>query len=133
MDRRSFIAASAVLPVAGVAAASLPAKTASADETLLHLGDELDRAWAHEKALIDSETWGDTYETAYEASRAVVSQIEQQQAHTLEGLRVKARAVMWCHQGGEMDGEPFSLTENQTTDVRLAESIVLDLVGVPIA
>ena len=42
---------------------------------------------------------------------------------------MKAQAVMWCHQGDEMDGEPFSLTENQTTDVRLAESIVLDLVG----
>ena len=122
MERRAFLAASAALPVAGVAAADLTTDTA--DTTLLHLGDELDRAWAHEKALIDSETWGDTYETAYEASRAVVGQIERQQAHTLEGLRVKARAVMWCHQGDEMDGEPFSLTENQTTDVRLAESFL---------
>ena len=131
MDRRAFLAASAALPVTGAVAeavAGLPAETTTADAELLRLGDELDRAWAHEKALIDSETWGDTYETAYEASRAVVGQIEQQQAHTLEGLRVKARAVMWCHQGDEMDGEPFSLTENQTTDVRLAESIVLELV-----
>ena len=91
MKRRAFLAASAALPVAGVAAADLTTDTA--DATLLHLGDELDRAWAREKALIDSATWGDTYETAYEASRAVVSQIEQQQAHTLEGFRVKARAV----------------------------------------
>ena len=132
MKRRAFLAASAALPAMGAVAeavAGLQAETTTADATLLHLGDEIDRAWAHEKALIhDDGKCGDGYEAAYEASRAVVGQIEQQQAHTLEGFRVKARAVMWCQQWGQF--EPFRLTENQTTDVRLAESIVLDLVGV---
>jgi len=94
---------------------------------LLRLGERLDEAWAHEKALIDSETWGDTYDIAFNASQAIVSQIEQQQAPTLEGLRVKARAVMWCQQWGKF--EPFSLSEQQTTDIRLSEAIIRDLAG----
>ena len=48
--------------------------------------------------------------------------------HTLEGLRVKARAFMWRQQWGKF--EPFSLGEQQTTDIRLSEAIIRDLVGV---
>ena len=71
------------------------------------------------------------YEAANAASLAIVRQIEQQQAHTLEGLRVKARAVMWCHTWGKF--EPFSLGGQQTTDIRISEAIIRDLVGVPTA
>ena len=117
-------------------ACDLPSKSAGrpADATLLRLGDELDRAWAHEKALIDSKTWGDTYEAAYNVTSRVVDQIEKQQAKTLEGVQVKVRAVMWCHQGEKEDAESFRLSHYQrTTDVRLAESIVLDLAALSIA
>ena len=134
MDRRAFLAASAALPVTGAVAAGLPAETTTADAELLRLGTELESAWTRERALIDSKTWGDTYEAAFNASSAIVDQIEQQRAHTLEGVRVKVRAVMWCHQGEEDDAEPFRLSHYQrTTDVRLAESIVLDLAEMPIA
>ncbi len=130
MNRRAFLAASAALPVTGAVAAGLPAETG--DETLLRLGDELDRAWAREKALIyDDGKCGNGYDATYDVSSAIVDQIEKQQAHTLEGLRVKARAVMWCQQWGKF--EPFSLGEQQTTDIRLSEAIIRDLVGVSIA
>ena len=92
----------------------------------------LDAQWARELALIcDDGDCRDGYEAANDAASAVVRQIEQLQAHTLEGLRVKARAVMWCHQWGRHD--PFSLAEQRSTDVRLAEAIVRDLVGVSTA
>jgi hypothetical protein len=48
--------------------------------------------------------------------------IEQCVATKLDGLRVKAIAVLWCH-GGDMD---FKFGE-ETTDARLAQSIVRDL------
>jgi len=137
MKRRAFLAASAALPAMGAVAeavAGLPAEATTADAELLHLGAELDQAWAREKALIDSKTWGDTYEAAYNATGCVVDQIEKQRAQTLEGVQVKVRAVMWCHQGEEDDAEPFRLSHYQrTTDVRLAESIVVDLAEMSIA
>ena len=68
---------------------------------------------------------------AWFATAAVVAKIEQHQAHTLEGLRVKARAIMWRHQWGKF--EPFSLGEQQTTDIRFSEAIIRDLVGVSMA
>jgi len=55
----------------------------------------------------------------------------QRQAHTLAGFRVKARAVIRCCQGGEF--EPFSLSEQQTTEIRLSEAIIRDLVECLIA
>ena len=63
MDRRAFLAASAALLVTGAVAAGLPAETG--DETLLRLGEELDRAWAREKALIyDDGKCGNGYDAA---------------------------------------------------------------------
>jgi hypothetical protein len=129
--RRNVITGAAALPL--LPASALATET-SADAELLRLGAELDRAWAQEKALIyDDGACGDGYEVANDASSAVGRQIEKQQAHTLEGLRVKARAVMWCHQGEEMDGEPFTLSDQGTTDVRLVEALIRDLVEMPIA
>jgi len=51
------------LLVTGAVAAGLPAETG--DETLLRLGEELDRAWAREKALIyDDGKCGNGYDAA---------------------------------------------------------------------
>ncbi len=131
ITRRTALAASVTLPLLPVSAY---AADTTADAELIRLGVELDRAWAHEKALIDSETWGDTYEAAYNATGCVVGQIEKQRAQTLEGVQVKVRAVMWCHQGEPADAKPFRLSHYQrTTDVRLAESIVLGLAEMSIA
>ena len=63
MDRRAFLAASAALLVTGAVAAGLPAETG--DETLLRLGEELDRTWARENALIyDDGKCGNGYDAA---------------------------------------------------------------------
>lgn len=103
MDRRAFLAASAALLVTGAVAAGLPAETG--DETLLRLGEELDRAWAREKALIDSKTWGDAYAAAFNARDEIVDRIEKHQAHTLEGLRVNGhvQAVLTLDEWTDFD------------------------------
>ena len=56
------------------------------------------------------------------ASGAIVEQIEGCTATTIDGLRVKALAVLWCH-GWNLE----ELTDHQTTDIRLAQSILRDL------
>ena len=125
ITRRTALAASATLPLLPVSAFAAPA----ADTDLIRLGKELEGAWAREFELINSKTWGDTYEAAFNASSVIVHQIEEHQAHTLDGLRVKARAVMWCQLGADPN-EPFCLGEHQTTDIRLTEAIILELAGV---
>jgi hypothetical protein len=49
-------------------------------------------------------------------------------ANTLEGMQAKAIAVAYCRCGEE--GE-LELHDQQTTDVRLAQSILADLLGEP--
>jgi len=53
--------------------------------------------------------------------KELAERIEAMSAHTLEGLSVKALAILWCHTG-EFEG--FGLG---ATDERLMESIVRDL------
>jgi hypothetical protein len=94
------------------------------DEELIALGDEFERSWDLERSKWDV--------LAAEADDAIVAEIVMpcsslserilaKPAHTLAGLRVKARVVLWC-QGGEFEG--FG---SETTDERLIESIVRDL------
>jgi hypothetical protein len=46
-------------------------------------------------------------------------------AETWEGLQVKAVALSWCHSGEQN----LQLTKDQPTDIRLAQSIIRDLIG----
>ena len=65
------------------------------------LGGE--RGWG--KALIDSKTWGDAYEAAFNARDEIVDQIEKHQALTLEGLRVNGhvQAVLTLDEWTDFD------------------------------
>jgi hypothetical protein len=87
------------------------------DGSLLELGAQLEQAWSDQRRC-------DT-KKAYEAVARIVRKIEASPAHSLEGLRVKARAIAWCHAG-----EPISFGSNPTMDVRLALSIVDNLMAV---
>jgi hypothetical protein len=101
------------------------------DRELLSLGREFEAAWAEEEALaaahklLDQEPVPDPWEGAYHATQAIVERIQTIPAHTLAGLKVKARAVQWCYAGDEI-----YLTDAQTTDVRLAQDIIADLVRI---
>jgi hypothetical protein len=105
------------------------------DAELLSLGAELDRAWAQERATFaamedrsDNES-AELMEAAYKATSAVVRQIEGLRAATLEGLHIKARAALWCHNGdpAAFDGEDD--LAGRATDTRLCFGIVGDLIA----
>ncbi len=104
--------------------------TVHPDAALLELGRRLDLAWAAEHAAqstCSEEDEGDQeFEAFVDATGAIVGEIEALPATTLEGLRVKAVALHWCR-GGDL---PLSWGA-ETTDERLAESIVNDLLRLP--
>jgi len=87
-----------------------------ADTHLIALGIMLERAWAEERASGGSED-------AIDTASAIADLILRIQAKTLSGVIVKARAVAWCYG----DEEVAFTGVARTTDMQLAESIVLDL------
>jgi len=97
--------------------------TSRTDNRLITLGDELEKARAQEKTISRDETAPDSkVERAYARVANIVRKIEAEPAQSLEGMRVKARAIAWCH-----GDEPIALKDEPTTDVRLAQSIIADL------
>jgi len=110
-----------------------PIGPASADAALVALGEELEAAWAAEVAAYEKyrddlslEAEAIT-EVTYEATAAIVHQIETMQAATIAGLRVKARAIQWCYHDDPVD----LVVDQNTTDLRIANSLIADLLAVP--
>ena len=134
ITRRAVVRA---LPMFGAAAAVPLNISASAeagvldhpDAALLQLSEELDRAWDAEQAVfavwrnVCSNEADENTDAAAAVSSGIVEQIGETPATTLDGLRVKAKAVLWCHCGEleSLDGD------DATTDIRLADSILRDL------
>lgn len=107
------------------------------DADLIRLGEAFEAAWRYENeeyALLKGVE--QTFENeavvcasahaAADATSALVDQIMECRAVTIEGLRVKARAVCWCHAGDPIDEQSFG---SDGTDVRVAATIVRDLLG----
>jgi hypothetical protein len=114
--RRALLQGSiATIPIASplsVAAASSP------DAELIELGQALSAAWADERNAPD-----DAFEAAWHRCHVIAGQIEACTARTKDGLRVKVLAILWCH-CGELE---LKFTDAMTTDLRLARSLLLDL------
>lgn len=118
--------------LAGAAAAGIVPLAAStpltADAGLIALGAQFERVWAIEKTFWEGKLSPATYslaEDAHASTGDLAEQIVKLRATTMEGLRVKARVVAWCYQG-----EPSVDLDARTTDIRIAESIVHDLLAV---
>jgi hypothetical protein len=120
LPSRRLILGSAV--VAGVVA--LPASAqAHPDHELLKIGDDFEQTWRAERVGLAPRGLTDEQVAAFvDATSAVVDQIEVLPAKTLQGLRIKARAVAWCH-----DGDFCGFGD--TTDERLAAQIIRDLLA----
>jgi hypothetical protein len=118
-SRRLFLAAGSAATVFGAITA---AASSDSDAALIALGRELEAAWAQEREANDNGSDRDI-EATCEATGAVVDRIEAIPARTLEGFKVKARAVSWCHCG---DFEGFGTT----TDERIAARIIRDLLAI---
>ena len=75
LSRRAALTATAAFPLLPATALALQAEPTTTDEALLRLGENLDRAWARELALIcDDGDCRDGYEAANDAATARVNQ-----------------------------------------------------------
>ena len=126
----------------GLALASLAPLPARADEThcdaeLIELDAALARAWKLQdqvegQRLLGERRDGDL-EAAIASARAIVESILAARAQTLDGLRAKCRALLWCHSGefkgfAPDPGETFIV--NRTTDLELCDLIIRDLLEI---
>lgn len=103
------------------------AMPATADADLIRLGAELEAAWAvqDEAERADGDE-GASFDRAYEACRTISERIIEVPAATLDGMRVKARVVAWCHSGEPFADDSF---DGASTDLRMVASLLRDLVG----
>lgn len=100
------------------------------DAELVALGAEFERAWDVERpkwAAVAPGTKDDVVLKIMAPCRVLSERILRLPAHTLVGLRIKARAILWCH-NGELD----VFGHGEATDEKLAESIVRDLLALSI-
>lgn len=123
--------------VVAVAANPVPVPcTPQPDAELIQLGEAFEAAWRHENeewALVDGveqtieneEIICASAHAATRATNALVTQIMQCRAVTVQGLRVKARAISWCHAGDPV----FADSLGEGTNTMLAASIIRDLLG----
>ena len=92
------------------------------DAALLEQGRAFERAWANEVATLIALKRGDTPEARFAARRAraaaerLAARIEAARPVSLDGLKVKARAILWRRNGEPLghigpDGQPIQPAE----------------------
>lgn len=92
------------------------------DAALLEQGRAFERAWANEVATLIALKRNDTPEARFAARRAraaserLATRIELARAVSLDGLKVKARAILWRRNGEPLgrigpDGQPIRPAE----------------------
>lgn len=128
LSRRALLGNIPIMAAAAVAAVAVPsalgAAESQADQRLLDLGREFEALYRAENAAKPKDRMhGDwtAWDAAYERTSKVVHRILRLRARSFAGVRVKARAVDWCHSGG------FRSFDGTTTDMKLADQIVRDL------
>ncbi len=117
---RWCIASAAVVTPLVVVAGGPPAA-----DPITMLAAEFEAAWAASNEFfrnMPEYTSDEDYERMFRPVSDLADRIANMKATTLDGLRLKARALMWCDEEvGFMDGN--------TTDERLARGIVHDLLN----
>lgn len=92
------------------------------DAELRRLGRELDEISSLQSRASDDT---DAIARLCDLGGKVVRRIANTPALTLEGLKVKARAAMWCHEGDMTD-----LVRAESTDLRLIAGVVTGILAV---
>lgn len=100
---------------------------AGGDAKLIALGERLKAAWAVEREALARNCSTEEGDAVNLACSEIADQIEKTPATTVEGLKVKASAIMWCC-GNEPFAEPYD-----TTDKRIVMSLLSDLKAMPAA
>lgn len=117
--RQSFLSAAVgavVLPAAAIAHPTNDIKT---------LSDEFEAAWAAMDRFFENVPSGSTdedYDRMFRPVSDLAKRISDMKMTTIDGLRLKARALQWCN-------EEFDFMDGQTTDERLAYGLVQDLLN----
>jgi hypothetical protein len=123
-SRRAALRVLASLPALHV----LPA-VALPGSTLAALSNALEAAWDVERAALANGS-DDEVERTMEATRTIVYRIIAEPARTLDDLRVKARAFLWCY-AGDLDEamELLTSSEEETADHKVLFSVMRDLLA----
>ncbi len=135
----SAVAAKTVLPMAAKAQVRhLAAPSEHPDADLIALDLTLDEAMAAEQAVWDANAGDNWTEEGEEHANvmmartsAIIRQIEAVRALSIDGLKVKMKALVWCHSGRLPDLDFFCAQKSPATDVRLVMEILADLDAIP--
>ena len=134
--RGLFGSVAALAAVPAVAAAAAPsAPPPHLDAYLLRLDEMLATAWAIENeawAKAEGEDDDDGPNTTIanactEATGEIVDRIERVHALTLDGLRVKLRAILWCRDGRPVTARDLSYSGTPATETRVLVGLLADL------
>jgi hypothetical protein len=109
-----------------IATVVLPATAvAQPDGTIKTLSEEFEAARAASDEFYRNVPTGSTdedYERMFRPVSDLARRIADMKMTTLEGLKLKARALQWCN-------KEFDFMDGQTTDERLAYGLVQDLLN----
>ncbi|OPH84246.1 hypothetical protein B2M20_02950 [Nitrobacter vulgaris] len=98
---------------------------AQSDDTIQTLSEAFEAAWAASDEFYRNVPTGSTnedYERMFRPVSDLARRIADMKMTTLEGLKLKARALQWCN-------EEFDFMDGKTTDERLAYGLVQDLLN----
>jgi hypothetical protein len=104
-----------------------PRSAPANDAPLLNLRRELEAASAALSAM-EATASGEEFEAAYYQTASLARVMLAHKATTIAGLQAKAVAIRWCR--GEDDDEDLLVDDNKTTDLRLANSLLDDLLAI---
>lgn len=99
-----------------------------ADQALLELDAKFEAAFAAEEVLRLARPETDNlteWEAASALTQEIIDEIELIPATSLEGLRVKARCILWCSGDGSV-----SICNGFTADERFARQIIMSLLKI---
>jgi hypothetical protein len=126
-SRRAALSLFAGLPVlASLPAAAMMARTGAPgpDDRLIDLGKQLEAARIIENKAFEVELTDEEANEAMRPSRDIVDQIEAIPARTLDGLKVKARAVDYCRTGDDFEWDGMA------TDMWIIRSILHSIAAI---
>lgn len=100
------------------------------DAHLLRLGEELERRWLEEEALeAIKDSTDEQRDVVCDFTGLVAHQIASTPAKTLDGMKVKARAIAWCWSDRSGEMADFFEQSETGTDRRFIWAMLRELLG----
>lgn len=126
ITRRSILKTAGAVSLLGTGVTAAEAiETSHPDAALLLLGEQFEAEWVAYELVVaqyhgdSSQSADDICQTGFDRCKRIVAGIECATARTVDGLRVKARAVQWC-----FGADVIQFGRGETTDVRISAQII---------